>query len=803
MKTTYKIVILLLIVFSFGESFGGDIKLLRPPQYESYFSRIDRFKDLETKDLTGRWQCLKGKGSSWETVELPSSWVDYTGKVIFRRSLKIDSTLADRILHLVMLGVSRRCAIYFNGEFIAEREGPQVEVILPLKLMHVEGSNILEIEVDNTLDPLNTIPVLSGSLSPANYGGITGDIFLIVEKLPYFTCQEIIADVNEEGETGRVSVTIQIVKSPIQKIEGQFVCRLLDSKGKMVASAKRRIDFPDSLTLRLTLPNPRLWSPSSPELYTLQGWLETEAGESSFHSLKVGFRRFSASDGFRLNGEKIQIMGVKYWEEGEWGRTFTAGDYHRDLEIIRSCGLNAVLLPDPAHPFFLQLCDSVGVMVFQSTSLRGVPNAVLNRERFQVIAGEHFRRMITHDIHHPSVAAWVLGLDFEGALPLRFLMDKISHLDNHPAFIGIVGEPGRLLPVSPEEGLTDYPVIVTDLGPLLFDDTEKSQSLQLSRTMQDIELWKSADGLFLRNLADFNTGRTILFQETDKPGDILFSGLVKRNRQSRVIHRRFQSGWLSLDPIEAVERVEPEAMIFPLLGLGLIMIFILYIRRNHVFKVQFVRVFAHPHGFYQDISNRRFKQKMQTGVVGFGSILVLALLFSGILHRLRYSEPFDYLLGHIFQGGVIHPMLIGISQDPRKSIIYCFIWFLIIYLITTFLFKLTTVLVHQRVTLRQSLTFTFWSSANYLWLAPVTVFFYRGLSLELLRVVEIAVLILFIVWKYSRLVNALRVACSSTYLRVLFIFTLFHLFIIAALLIYLHYECAIFHYWDYFFSAVL
>jgi hypothetical protein len=189
--------------------------------------------------------------------------------------------------------------------------------------------------------------------------------------------------------------------------------------------------------------------------------------------------------------------------------------------------------------------------------------------------------------------------------------------------------------------------------------------------------------------------------------------------------------------------------------------------------------------------------------VGFSSILILSLVGAEMLFHLHYSPAFDYVIAHIFYSTGFHPQLILSVQAPLLTLIYLYLCLLIFYLISGFIFKIITAILRQRITLAQSLTFTFWANAGFLWFAPVTVFFYKGLSIPLVRNLEIYLLILFLIWNFFRFMNALRVASASTFLKVFLIYAFFSIIILGSTLIYFQNSCALLYYYHYFVNYVL
>ena len=93
-------------------------------------------------------------------------------------------------------------------------------------------------------------------------------------------------------------------------------------------------------------PNPKLWSPESPNLYEI----EITVGSDTIVR-QVGFRTAEMREGlFYLNGKKLKVRGVNRHEDREGkGWALDAGDCEHDIRIIRAMGANAIRLAHGAQ----------------------------------------------------------------------------------------------------------------------------------------------------------------------------------------------------------------------------------------------------------------------------------------------------------------------------------------------------------------------------------------------------------------------------------------------------------------------
>ena len=105
--------------------------------------------------------------------------------------------------------------------------------------------------------------------------------------------------------------------------------------------------------------SPRLWNVDDPHLYEI-----TIAGERFRYGIRSA--RFTADDGFHLNGRRVQLKGVNLHSDmGILGAAFDRSAAERQLRIMREMGVNAVRTSHNPHaPEFMDLCDEMGMLVW-------------------------------------------------------------------------------------------------------------------------------------------------------------------------------------------------------------------------------------------------------------------------------------------------------------------------------------------------------------------------------------------------------------------------------------------------------
>ncbi|MFM8983976.1 MAG: glycoside hydrolase family 2 TIM barrel-domain containing protein [Spartobacteria bacterium] len=163
---------------------------------------------------------------------------------------------------------------------------------------------------------------------------------------------------------------------------------------------------------------PKLWSPSSPNLYLVT--LTVDSGNPEQPALQVqsrfGFRGFEAKDGrFYLNGKPVFLRGQAIVPPGGGHNrnlnpqlACDAGDARKYLEYLKAQNVNIVRAQDP---LWQSLCDEVGMMVFVGRyGVPSIPGA--SREKppaFDERAVDYYKQLFASDyMNNPSVVIWIL-----------------------------------------------------------------------------------------------------------------------------------------------------------------------------------------------------------------------------------------------------------------------------------------------------------------------------------------------------------------------------------------------------------
>ncbi|MGE9293750.1 MAG: glycoside hydrolase family 2 protein, partial [Puniceicoccales bacterium] len=161
-----------------------------------------------------------------------------------------------------------------------------------------------------------------------------------------------------------------------------------------------------SFTTRV--PQPRLWSPQSPELHTLRIDLAGHEPTAGCQA-RFGLRKIEARDGkLWLNGQQLTLKG---YNRHEWhpnsGPTTPTLQMVADLQYLRDLGCNFVRGSHyPQDQRFLDLCDEMGFLVWEENLGWGQRERTLTSPTFHQQHDKSLRAMMHASHNHPSVIIW-------------------------------------------------------------------------------------------------------------------------------------------------------------------------------------------------------------------------------------------------------------------------------------------------------------------------------------------------------------------------------------------------------------
>ena len=361
--------------------------------------------------------------TDWRTLDLPHDWsIEATphpdnpaqagggffpgGLGWYRKQLAIPADLGDRRVLIAFDGVYMNSEVWCNGQFCGVRPYGYSSFCYDLTPFVKAGEPAtIAVRVDNSRQKNSRW--YSGS-------GIYRHVWLTLAapvRVDHWGTFVTTPEVTPEKATVCCEVTL------VNDTANERFVEVNAGVEKAAVSAPCTIP-PNSLQvifLELNVDTPRLWSPDTPELYTLDVALRESGQTVDTYGTRFGIRtiQFDAQEGFSLNGQSVKLQGVnEHHDAGCLGAAIPDDVLRRRLRILKDMGCNAIRIAhNPASPTLLDLCDEYGFMVVEDAFDEWRDGKT--PFGYQLYWDQWWERdlvdMIRRDRNHPCVVMWSVG----------------------------------------------------------------------------------------------------------------------------------------------------------------------------------------------------------------------------------------------------------------------------------------------------------------------------------------------------------------------------------------------------------
>lgn len=321
--------------------------------------------------------------SAWADICLPHSFgipyfmegQFYVGYGCYRKSLFLPQAWLGKRVALEFQAAFQAAEVYVNGQLAGSHKGGYTPFVVDMTELLRPGENLVFVRVNNLWDSRQAPRAGEHVFN----GGIYRDVSLLVTD-PVRVAWEGIWVTTPQASRERALVEVQ---TEVENLTAQKRSFRLSSVVKYQGEAVAQAEFSgeaapgkkESFTQQLEVLSPHLWSPESPELYTLETTLSVEGQEPERQETTFGVRwfAFTAKEGFFLNGEPYKIHGANvHQDHAGWSDAVTHTGIARDVKLIKDCGMNFIRGSHyPHHTVFSQECDRQGVLFWSENCFWG------------------------------------------------------------------------------------------------------------------------------------------------------------------------------------------------------------------------------------------------------------------------------------------------------------------------------------------------------------------------------------------------------------------------------------------------
>lgn len=365
--------------------------------------------------------------ASGQAVDLPHTWNTdalggkpdyYRGLGGYLKAVEIPKEWQGRRLFLRFGGANSVCDLYVNGKHAGQHRGGYTAFAWEItRLVNYGGRNTILVKVNNAPD-LNLLP-LTGDFNV--YGGLYRSVELITTPATHIalddhgSCGLYVTPTHVSASQADINTQVGVRGGSGDIAVATFILR--DGEGNTLDSLTRRVKLDNKgrsdVAASFSISQPRLWGTEDPYLYDMEARVSGSGGYDTVRqSFGVRWYHVDENNRFHLNGQPLRIQGVCRVEDWDGiGNALRRENHRRDVSLMKEMGVNAVRCAYfPNDPYFLDLCDRAGILVWSEIPLVGAgqyrDKGFNDSDEFWTDARRQLREMVHQLYNHPSIVWW-------------------------------------------------------------------------------------------------------------------------------------------------------------------------------------------------------------------------------------------------------------------------------------------------------------------------------------------------------------------------------------------------------------
>ena len=416
------ILVLALMMMSAAEASAVQSNIPRPEHPRPDFQRDD------WQNLNGTWLFQfdpddVGEKERWSekdnsqftrTIVVPYPWESklsgindkkYSGAAWYRREFTVPNEWTGKKVFLKFGAVDWEAKVWVNGQHVGSHEGGYSPFEFQItKLVQFGASNRVTVRAFDVTHPEFPSGKQTGWYTKTS--GIWQTVYVEARRDPYVELAHISPDI--DAKQARFDVLVQ--SDDRQKSCG-IVIEVSEPQQLRAARTVELKPGENRVSIVLDVPEPRLWEPDSPTLYTTNMTVRADGQVTDKVNTYFGMRKISTgtcgSNQFKcvyLNNHPVYLLGALHQSFNPDGiYTYPSDDYIRhDMEQTRRFGLNFLRIHIKVdEPRVLYWADRCGVML-----MCDMPNFANHTPRARTAWEQTLRDAVARDFNHPAIIAW-------------------------------------------------------------------------------------------------------------------------------------------------------------------------------------------------------------------------------------------------------------------------------------------------------------------------------------------------------------------------------------------------------------
>ena len=354
--------------------------------------RFEKGKSLEEVSGGGRGATALPTFEANDKMTVPGCWnamsryFNQHGTGCYRRTFELAADAANAFL--VVDGAGLRSRYWIDGREIGLSKLPWSKFEFATGPL-AKGTHELVAAVDSVVDN-RKVKLFWDFYDFYPFGGFHHGVWLDVQAKPVELRRVVVR--TRDYKTGRVELEAQFA--------GEGAPADFEAAVAFDGGAVRKVRFAGRRA-SLVVPNFRLWSHDAPNLHKVAVTHDGVTARARFGIRQVG----TANGRITLNGKPVYLKGVNRHESHyEFGVTTPVQLMYEDVQNLKDLGGNFIRGSHYAQcGAFLDLCDELGVLVWEESLGWGNKAKQLTDPEFCDLQEEETCLMVRNSINHPCV----------------------------------------------------------------------------------------------------------------------------------------------------------------------------------------------------------------------------------------------------------------------------------------------------------------------------------------------------------------------------------------------------------------
>ena len=357
----------------------------------------------------------------------------------YRKTFSLPKSDSGKRITIQFEGIYMNSTVWINGHQLGTRPYgySTFEYDLTPYVNIGSTSNVIAVKVNNNQPNSRWY---SGS-------GIYRNVWLSATDPVYIAyCGSFVSTPKVSASSANISVTTHVQSNAVSTEKITLVTTIYDNSGNGVvtnSTAPFEIESnkETSVSCKLDIANPVLWSFSNPYLYSVktQILINKKIVDSFVSTLGVRSISINPKTGFWLNDSNIKLHGVcMHHDLGSLGSAQNYRALERQVETLKSFGCNAIRTShNPPTPELLDICDKLGLVIMDEAfdCWEMGKNSNDYHLYFDAWAQQDVQDWIRRDRNHPSVIMWSIGNEIpeqgsSSGIPIANRLINYVHADD-------------------------------------------------------------------------------------------------------------------------------------------------------------------------------------------------------------------------------------------------------------------------------------------------------------------------------------------------------------------------------------